>query len=105
MPRSVALLGLGPDLPDRLVADAALQTVLNRLLQGPELRVPFLVAPNQVAEVFAVIAVLAACHLGPDSQLLPISDDDALLDQRHTSLQSKIRIYTTISDDIALWRR
>lgn len=28
MPRSVALLGLGPDLPDRLVADAAIRLMI-----------------------------------------------------------------------------
>ena len=60
---SVALLGLGPDFLDRLVADAAVRTFLNRLLQCPELRVAFLVTPDQVAEVCAVAAALSTIDL------------------------------------------
>ena len=45
MPLAATLLGFRPDLLNRLVADAAPQAFLNRFLQCPELRTPFLFAP------------------------------------------------------------
>ena len=85
MPGCVALLRLGPNLLHGLVANAAFQTFLNRFLRGTDLRVLFLVAADQVAEVFAVVAIFAARDLRPDPLLLPIRHGDAHLDQRHLS--------------------
>ena len=84
MAHSVALLGLHPNLLDRLVADTAFQAFLNRLLQGPELRAAFPVVPDQVAKVFADVAVFAAIDLPPNPLLLPIGHGDAFLHQQHT---------------------
>lgn len=73
MPRDRASFSLGPHLPRRPVADATLQAVSDRFLQGMESRI----------------------------LLLTIGYGDALLDQGQRNLRVKIQIHGMLSDVVA----
>lgn len=78
-----AVFGGGPDGVQRLLAGAAVETLGYRGAQRGQPVLLRLVAPDQIADIFAVVGIFAAGDLGLDPDVLALAQDDGLADGGH----------------------
>lgn len=83
----MASLSIRPDLADREIAYATIDSFLDSLPEGIQFLFLLLIAPNQITNVFAVVGELAIRYPRFDPAILFLGQSDRLPHRSHSRLQ------------------